>query len=964
VIGAGLSLLLCAAGIGWLVLADLWIDPDAQLQTARQHLAERKYAAAEEAAAKVLAAVPHQPEAALIAARAAVFQSHPQQAVDYAEQVPRSDRKRFVEAALLRAKTSRNSLHALSQAERAYRDALSVDPDNVEANTELATLLALCGRSREAVPFALKTIALGVPTDLVVLLSRENGIVNEAGVLEAASRSHPDDPLPLMGLAWHAASDGDHARAVELLTAATKKQPQLPAAFAALGEQLLEAGRFSELPQWYASLPEAARRLPESWLVLAQLAERNGDRRGALRSYLEASRIAPESKGAIAALARLFAADGDSAAADRFSVRVQERQQLEHAQSRVLQADHVDGVEPVLELAAAYEQVGRLWEALGWMRLATQMNPFDRDVRTRLEGLEKHTRGLPLKLTVDSANLALAIDASPYPLPRLVEPSAVEPTPKMALRPVSFRDDASAADLRFTYFNGTSGAPTKRMFEFTGGGIGVLDFDADGWPDVFFTQGCTWPPGSRSDQPSDVLYRNQDGRRFTDVSSAANVVDASFGQGVAVGDLDADGFADLYVANIGGSRLLRNNGDGTFADLTHASGVAGDEWTTSCAVADLDGDALPDLYAVNYVMSDDVFDRVCGDAATPRLCMPYDFEAQPDRVWKNNGDGSFSEATSSLLANHPPGKGLGVAIWDAFGAGRPNVLIANDTTPNDFFELDEHGQYVDRGIESGLALNADGKATGCMGIALGDVNDDGQLDIFITNFLAEANTYYTSSTPGFYEDRTREVDLQHPSFDVLGFGTQFLDADLDGRLELFVANGHIDDLRDIGKPYEMPAQVFRWDGTRFRESPAEELGPYFHEKWLGRAAARIDWNRDGRDDLLVGHLAKPSALLTNTTSSDHHFLQISLVGTQSNRDAIGTIVIARTKNHDETFQLTAGDGYQASNERRITIGCGSAEVIDELIIRWPSGLEQRFENVPADRFLKIIEGRRPLAIGQ
>lgn len=966
---AGLAvMLLLAIGLSvWFAFTSSGGGADRQLQLARQYFANRDYARAEEAAARVLALAPNQPEAALIAARAAASRSQPQQAVEFAERIPRSDRKRFVEGALLRATISRNTLHALTHAEHAYRDALAVAPDNVEANAKLATLLALCGRWRDAVPSALHVIELGVPTDLVVLLSRENGTVSEPGVLEAAHASHADDPLPLIGLAWHAASDGDHARAIELLTTATHKRPQIDAAYAALGEQLLEAGRFDELPGWCARLPRSARRLPAVWLVLARAAEKDGDRRGAIRGYLEASRKAPESKGAVAALARLLAAEEGSSSAEPFAARLQAFQQLDEAQNRVLHADHTDDITPLLELADAYERVGRLWEALGWLRIGRQLRPGDRSIQTRLEQLTDRTRNLPLTLTVDSANLALAVDPARYPLPRLIESSEPKIHESVALHPITFRDDAPAADLRFTYFNGTVGAPSKRMFEFTGGGIGVLDFDADGWSDVFFTQGCAWPAGSNATAHSDVLFRNLGGKRFTEVSQMTDVSDTAFGQGVAVGDLDADGFADLYVANIGGKRLLRNNGDGTFADPTEAAGVAGDEWTTSCAMADLDGDALPDLYAVNYVMGSDVFDRVCGDDATPRLCMPYDFDAQPDRVWINRGDGTFNDATSTLLAEHPAGKGLGVAIWDATGDGRPEILIANDTTPNAFFEprssAGSSATFVDRGIASGLALNADGKATGSMGIALGDVNDDGQLDVFITNFLAESNTYYTSSTAGFYEDRTHEVDLQHPSFDVLGFGTQFLDADLDGRLELFVANGHIDDLRESGRPYEMPAQVFRWDGRRFRESPADELGSYFTENWLGRPAARIDWNRDGHDDLLVGHLAKPSALLTNTTSTSGRFLQLSLVGVESNRDAVGTGVTAKFRGLEKTFQVTAGDGYQSSNERRVTIGTGDAARIEELVIRWPSGLEQRIENLPTDRFLKIVEGRSPLAIG-
>jgi hypothetical protein len=439
-----------------------------------------------------------------------------------------------------------------------------------------------------------------------------------------------------------------------------------------------------------------------------------------------------------------------------------------------------------------------------------------------------------------------------------------------------------------------------------------------------------------------------------------------FGQGIAVGDIDGDGFSDLYVANIGPNRLWRNNGDGTFAVVTIGEPHERD-WTTSCVIADLNGDALPDVYDVNYLTGPDVFERVCAHPdGAPAMCMPFHFDAQADRLWLNLGDGRFRDATPEVFTVAPEGKGLGVAVWDAHGEGRLSVLVANDTTPNFFFDNVSLNvsdfRLEDRAIASGLALNADGKATGCMGVALGDVDDDGGIDLLVTNFLAEPNTLYMHIADGMYADQSRQRGLYEPSLGVLGFGAQFLDADLDGRLELFVANGHIDHLRSQGRPYRMPAQLFHWNGRGFVQVDAAGLGDYFQQSWLARAAARLDWNRDGREDLVVGHLEDPSALLTNTTLAAGSRIAMCLVGTESERDAIGTIVTVRVDERTIVRQLTAGDGYQATNERRLVLGLGRDESIDELEVRWPSGVVQHFGELALYGDTVLVEGKTLLRL--
>ncbi|MFG0334905.1 MAG: CRTAC1 family protein, partial [Maioricimonas sp. JB049] len=542
-----------------------------------------------------------------------------------------------------------------------------------------------------------------------------------------------------------------------------------------------------------------------------------------------------------------------------------------------------------------------------------------------------------------------------YPLPEFddgtlpAESSARQQGDANVAAGISFRNDAERVGLQYRYCNGTSGEPTRRMYEFTGGGIGVLDYDRDGLPDVHFTQGHPWGEPDPEGPFVDQLFRNEAATAFSNVTAAARIREAGFGQGVSVGDVDGDGFPDLYIANIGGNRLWLNNGDGTFSDATESAGIEGEAWTTSCLLADLTGDGLPDLYDVNYVTAPDVFERVCPRPdGTPGMCMPFHFDSQPDRLLINDGQGGFVDATAERLPVHAAGKGLGVALWRETDTGRLNLFVANDTTPNFLFVSEQNGEspaLQEQGIASGLAFNAAGKAEGCMGIAVGDVDGNGHLDLHITNFYNESNTLYAGLGGGIFEDRTRQLGLEHPSLPVLGFGTQFLDANADGRLELFVTNGHLDDLRASGRPYRMPAQLYAWNGERFVLADPKRLGAYFQQEWLGRPAARLDWNRDGREDLIVGHLEDDVALLTSAGRESGRFLALTLVGTGSGRDAIGTTVTARVGERTIVRQLTAGDGYQVSNERRVIIGTGEAKQIDELTIRWPSGIVQTFRGI-------------------
>lgn len=943
------------------------MSADQLLIAARAEQAAGRFDQAEQLAAQAFDRNSRLAEAALLASDCAAKRLAWTRAVEHLRKLTSAGNAVRLQALLREADIQLNHRHHLAEAERACRAALDIDPDNTTANQTLADLLSLCGRMREATPSLLRLIRQGDDPDVLTRLVRGEVAIDNPDLLKSACEAVPDDPNPLIGLAWQALNQERPAEAEDWLKSAIQHDPEGVTQRLLIGRLLLLAERSTEYAAWNESLPSAANEVAETWSLRGQMAEVLDDRPGAIRCYWEAVRRGPEAKAATFRLAHCLAEAGEPAIAEAFRNRVQQITALEEIQNRVLFAADRGRPELLFPLAQAYEAAGRLWEAYGWCRFALELEPNSPTLRSYAERLSRRLKDEPLQQVTSAANVALTIDLSRFPLPQWKRES---PIPKnqsdRTVAVPTFRNDAATAGVTFRYDDGVTGPPTHRMFEFTGGGIGVLDYDVDGNPDLILTQGCTWPPGSRDRSRGDRLFRNDGGARFTDVTDFAGLHEEGFGQGVTIGDYNADGFPDMYVANIGNNQLWLNCGDGTFVDATTSAGLKSNSWTTSTIMADLTGDGLPDIYDVNYLTAADVFDRVCHHPdGSPKQCLPQDFYGQPDQLWQNLGDGHFREATAEILGDFPPGMGLGVAAWDADGSGRLSLFVANDTTPAFFFRPELEGNHRPRmrecGIEAGVAFNGSGKATACMGVAVGDIDDDGRMDLFITNFLAEPNTLFVNSAPGFFEDQTRKRGLEEPSLPLLGFGTQFLDADLDGRLELFVANGHLDDLTRFNRPYKMSPQLFAMnDAGRFIELPKEQIGPYFEQKWLGRAAARLDWNRDGREDLIVGDLFEPVALLTNTTATTGHSFSLQLIGTESNREAIGTIVEAKIGARKITRQLTAGDGYQCSNERRLLFGTGDANRIDELTVRWPSGRVQTFTDVAVPGSWTLREGKPPL----
>ncbi len=925
-------------------------------------LARGDFAAAERLSQQVLNQSPQSSRALCLAGQAAAGLQRYPEALDYFRQMPHGSEALPAEAYGEAARVAL-LLGRAAEAEAFLRQALEQDPDDVAANNQLAYLLGVQGRCFEATAHLLRVVRQGQATlHHLVLLGATEPVIADPALVDRCLAAVPADPLPLLGGARTAIVEHNLERARQLLQEIVGIAPTQIEAQARLGTIWLETSP-DQFLRWHASLPAAADRHPEIWSVRGLRAQQDRQPEVAMRCFWEAVRLDPNHRGALYHLGQLLQAAGDTTLAQRFLERAASLQTLAAVLDQAY--DRPDDTHRIQTAATLTEELGRLSEAWAWSRLALHTRPNTPWARVTVARLEKRLPRDAATRTEPSLNPALWADLSHYPLPAWNVPSSSLAGPADAQLPaVAFTDDAAAAGIDFVFYNGQDlqGVTTRMVETIGGGGVGVVDFDLDGWPDLYFTQGGPWPPDPGQTRYLNRLFRNLGNGQFQDVTRLAAVGDNGYGQGIAVGDYDNDGFPDLYVAKIGANRLYRNNGDGTFRDVTTPSGIGSERWTASCLIADLNGDGLPDLYDVNYLSAREAPGTRCPPGREDELCSPAAFPAEQDQVWLNLGDGRFQDVTETAGIVCPAGKGLGIVAGDFDDSGRLSLFVANDGVPNFFFrnQTPQAGadlRFAEQGLLSGLSLDGDGRPRGSMGVAAGDVNGDGLLDLFVATFYDQANVLYIQQPDHSFSDATSEFQLHNPTLRKLGFGTKFLDADLDGWPDLVVTNGHIFDRSSQGIPYRMRPQYFHnLDGRQFRELPSESLGAFFQRERLGRGLARLDWNRDGREDFVVSHMHEPASLLTNRTPHAGHFLVVQLRGTSGARDAIGAKVMLQAGSRTWTQQLTAGDGYQASNQRQLVFGLGRQSQIDKLAVRWPSGQVQECPRPPCDTELLVIEG--------
>ncbi|MFV1967783.1 MAG: FG-GAP-like repeat-containing protein, partial [Pirellulaceae bacterium] len=942
-----------------------WRSVDDLVREARDALADGQWYRSQDLVARALRREPQCARALVTAGEVAEKLDRPDEALRFYEQAV-DDGSLDSIVATGAAGDLRFQLGYLTDAEARFRAVLRHAPRHVAANRRLATLLTLEGRRWESIPYLYELLRQEQYTIAeLVLLGSLKELYDDTPLLERSIQALPADPIPMLGLARMADDRGQPDRTAEWIAKVLAVYGDLQEAQATKGRWLLKADLLEEARAWAAHLPPSADAHPDIWFLRGELAEVDDQPEGALRCYWETLQRNPNDAKANYRISQLLLKRNDAETARLFLRRSEHLVELEEILHRILFNER--SLETLMRAGRLTESLGRWREAWGWYYAAAYFHPGDATAGEQRDRVKRQIRP-ETPMVQPATNPALRVDYASYPVPSWHPNRPSDPLPpidRLSPSHISFEDEAVTRGIDFTYFNGTNAEVSGIMiYQTLGGGSAVLDFNGDGWPDIYFGQAGDWPIQPKQQDYLNRLFLNLDGERFSDVTAAAGCGDNGFGGGAAVGDYDSDGFPDLYVANIGKNRLYRNNGDGTFSDVTDESGLSGSVWTVSCLLADLSGDGDPDIYDVNYLRGRAPFERKCIDEKNGlmRTCKPQLFTGEQDQLFVSRGDRSFRDVTSTAGILQPDGKGLGLLAANLAGSDGPSWFVANDSTANFFFlnRTRRDGDLFDlaeRAAISGLAFDGSGQRQACMGVAADDADGDGLLDLFVTNFYAESNTLYLQREGGLFEDASREAALRESSWQTMGFGTQFLDADLDGWPDLIVLNGHIDDFRHKNIPWKMPAQFYHnQGGGRFVEAAADTLGPYFQQMRLGRGATRVDWNRDGKEDIIASHMGAPVSLLTNRTAHAGHFLAVRLRGVASNRDAIGTIVSLTAGDRVRVKQLTAGDGFCASNQRQLLFGLGDHDRCTKLHVAWPSGSEQTFEDLPCDTEILLIEG--------
>jgi enediyne biosynthesis protein E4 len=515
-----------------------------------------------------------------------------------------------------------------------------------------------------------------------------------------------------------------------------------------------------------------------------------------------------------------------------------------------------------------------------------------------------------------------------------------------------FVDVTAASKISFVHQSGAT--PDKYMFETFGSGVAWIDYDNDGFPDLFFVNG---KPGA-----SNALYHNNKDGTFTDVSQKAGVagnLTKQYRTGVAVGDYDNDGRLDIYVTAFGPNTLYHNNGDGTFSDVTSKAGVAGGatEWSTSTGFIDFDRDGDLDLYVTNYLdyrMDDNPY---CGfrKEGYRMYCNPTTFDGVADRLFRNNGDGTFSDVSREAGIANPAGKGLGVVFCDYDRDGDTDIYVANDMVRNFLYRNNGNGTFTDVAYAAGVGFDLNGKAQAGMGVDCADFNGDRLPDIFVTNFSDELNTLYQNLGNGLFEDVTTKIGLGS-GYEPLGFGTRLFDFDNDGDNDIYVTNGHVADNVQLYQKHTYAQKDLLYEnvGGRFRDISSQS-GSVFQADRVGRGLAVADFDNDGALDVVITSVGRPAVLLKNQAGKRGNWITIRAEGTRSNRFGLGATVQVETSEGVQVGEINNVASYESSSDIRAHFGLGPAKTIKQIEIAWPSGAKQVLKDVAVDQILTVKE---------
>jgi tetratricopeptide (TPR) repeat protein len=946
------------------------VAPIDWLVKARRQFELGQHEEAAESIDKALIETPDRPEVVFLAARIAQARGNHAESAELAALVPLSNARFGRQAMELRVDQLIQSDQAAAAIALLY-DVIGDQPDQAAWRHLLWRELNRLGRRQEASQQADHLCRQGLATlDEVQSLIARNGafplrLKSESGYMSQFS--------PGLGHArWHFTL-GNYQQGLDALQDEWAATFTSAAAAALYGRLLAETQDFDRLTEWHRRTDDNVRQFSDYWVAVGAALMSAGEHEAAARALLEAVSRDATDRITYQRLSRTLTALGRKEDAEQMlmlSNQVGTSQQL-FIEIHKSPQDHNLWQQQAQWLI----RMGRPLEAISWFSYSLPPEATAQQAQLTQHRAELVAMG---ELEQSQARVALAaIDPGEFQLqPALdqtlatsaADPSATSADSAKARRSAPLAvtprliDVAHAVGLDFQWYHDTEiNLDLLSLYESLGGGMAVIDFDLDGWPDVYLGQGSATPPdliATRSNQ----LMRNQR-FAFLDVTQPAGTTDLHYTQGLAAGDVNQDGFPDLFLAAIGTNRLLINNGDGTFSDSTMRLGDTLPRFTTSVGIADVTGDSLPDLIEANYIAWDEALQqpRTKPDGSY-EIPGPIVHPCEWDACYQNLGDGRWSRVELRDEFSEP-GSGLGLLITDFDARPGNEIFVANDARPNHLWIPDRDGQWTNVANRWGLAHGYEGLATAAMGIAAADFNRDGRIDLHVTNFFNEPSNLYLNAGDNLFSDLAVAWQLDRATRPMVGFGTKAIDFDRNGWPDLIIANGHVFDRLPADQSFRMPPQVILNHGDRFEPVNVDDPSGYFAGSYLGRAMAVGDFDLDHRLDLLIGHLDRPLALLRNETPAKGNWLQFQLVGTASERDAVGATVAVRSGEQTWRGWVTAGDGYYCSDQPLMELAVGEIDRVDRVEVSWPSGQVSIIDSVETNtRYLLVENEAEVLAI--
>jgi len=522
---------------------------------------------------------------------------------------------------------------------------------------------------------------------------------------------------------------------------------------------------------------------------------------------------------------------------------------------------------------------------------------------------------------------------------------------------VEFVDVTKEAGIQFKYHTGASG----RLYfvEIMGSGGGFFDYNNDGYLDIYLVNGADLPGMKSEVPPTNKLYRNNGDGTFTDVTLEAGVGDTTYGMGCVAGDYDNDGDEDLYVTNFGANKLYRNNGDGTFTDVTLEAGVGDTLWSYAAIFFDYDNDGDLDLFSENYLDYSIAKDKKCYVLTFRDYCSPFEYDGQPNNLYRNNGDGTFTNVTKEAGLYTLKGKGMGAIAVDFDNDGDIDLYVTNDRVPGFLYLNNGDGTFTEVGIQAGVALSDNGAAMSGMGPDAADYDNDGDFDIYVPHYSYEVNSLYSNDGNGFFSFASYTAGIAKYTLFYVGFAGKFVDYDNDGYKDILTGNGSSllhHHKKDDMVTFEETNQMFRNNGDGTFNEVSKELGPAFQEKYVTRGVAVADYDNDGDMDILVCDWNDTAKLWRNNGGNRNNWLMVKTVGTRSNRDGMGARVKVTAGGITQTDQVKCGGSYLSDSDHRLHFGLGKSKTVDLIEVRWPSGLVEQFRDIKANQLVVLTEG--------